>query len=45
MGSPGALFIAWSLVFITSKGLTANAAVEPAAHPARNEHQNTAGNI
>lgn len=42
VGSPGALLIACSLVLITSNGLTNNAADEPATHPARNEHQNTA---
>lgn len=36
--------MAWSLVLITSNGLTANAAVEPATHPDANEHQNTAVN-
>lgn len=42
VGSPGAFLITCNLVLITSNGLTINAAVEPAAHPARNEHQNTA---
>lgn len=43
VGSPGAFLMACNLVLITSKGLTNNAAVDPAAQPARNEHQNTAG--
>lgn len=42
VGSPGAFLIACNLVLITSKGLTNNAAVDPATQPARNEHQNTA---
>lgn len=42
VGSPGAFLITCNLVLITSNGLTIIAAVEPAAHPARNEHQNTA---
>lgn len=32
----------WSRVLTTSKGLTARAARDPPAHPAKNEHQNTA---
>lgn len=45
VGSPGALLSAWSLVLITSNGLTISAAVEPAAQPDKNEHQKTAENV
>lgn len=45
VGSPGALFIACSLVLTTSNGFTINAAVEPATQPDKNEHQNTAVKI
>lgn len=44
VGSPGAFLITCSLVFTTSNGLTDNAAVEPAAQPDKNDHQNTATN-
>lgn len=40
--SPSAFVRACRRVLTTSKGFTAKAAKEPAAHPERNEHQNTA---
>lgn len=36
--SPSAFLMACNRVFTTSKGLTARAAVEPAAKPAKKEH-------